>query len=99
MSSHLKHTLLSLPVKQCLTQQSIIVVSLCSKAVRRNFLGGDCSRAAGVHNYITSHTEAPTTWSVDCVNQMLSEANTRQKLFVAYSDVAGDVGGDATTCV
>ena len=44
----------------------------------RNCLGGECSQAAGVHNYITSHTKAPTTWSVDCVNQMLSEANTRQ---------------------
>ena len=60
-------------------------------------LGSDCSRAAGVHNYITSHTVAPTSWSVDCVDQMLIEANTMQKHFVVCSDVAGDAAGDATT--
>jgi len=41
-----------------------------SKVGRRSCLGGDCSWAARVHNYVTSHTEALTAWSVDCVSQM-----------------------------
>jgi len=37
---------------------------------------------------VTSHTEVLTMWSVDYVNEMLSEANSSQKHYVVYSDIA-----------
>jgi len=76
----------------------IFIVHLCEHSNRLS-LSISASKAARVHYYVTSHAEAPTTWSVDCVNQMSSEANTRQKHFVIYyySDVAGDIGRDTTT--
>ena len=79
-------------------------IDYCCKSLqarRTDVIGydGDFSQAAVVHNYVTSHTQAPATWAADCVNQVLSEANIRQKHFVVYSDVAGDAGGDATTSI
>jgi len=40
---------------------------------------------AGVHNYVTSHTEVLTTWSVDCVNQIFHETNIGQTHTLQYT--------------
>ena len=56
--------------------------------------------AVEVHNYITSHTEGPMMRSVECVNQMLYETNTRWKHTLRYTlDVARKTVGTANAGV